>query len=348
MMIKKNKSVPLYSAAFAASAALLLLFGKECCSGAVSGIKLCLEVLVPSIFPFTVLSVFTAESGLSEAMGRVTGKACGALFNVSGRLSAVMIMSMLGGYPVGARGIAALRKRGAISLIEAQKAAYIAVGAGPGFLINFVGSGLLRCREIGACMLIAQVISVIILGNLNRIVFRNSRDYNSDTQLKATVLPFSDALTESVISSTYAMLELSGTVIVFSALLGIIKALTGTVYKYISVLLEVTNACSLLAGDYSIALIAFAVGFGGLCVHFQVFTALKGIRLNIWLFFLYRIIQGIITALLTLLFIKIFNISLPVFSSFTQPPELALSTSAAGSVMLILCGLGFLFSIKKQ
>ncbi len=348
MIKKQNKRVFVLFTCFSAAIIALLVFGGESCEGALKGIRLCLGVLVPSLFSFTALSVFAAESGLSEHMGRTAGKAFKILFNVSENLSAVMIMSLIGGYPVGARGIAALRKRGAISDTEAQKAALITVGAGPGFLITYVGNGLLGYQEIGVCMLSAQIISVIILGNLNRIVFRDKEHNSSYKEINSAPLPLSNALTESITSAVYAMLEMSGMVIAFSVVLRISERFFGQFNVYICMLLEVSSACEYLSRSNNIILIAFAVGFGGVCVHFQVFAALKDIKLKKRLFFLYRIIQSILTALITSLLIKVFNISLPVFSSVKHTPELALSASAVGGAMLIICGLSFIYSIKNH
>lgn len=324
----------------------VLLWGKECSKGAFNGIYFCAEILVPSIFPFMIISVFIAESGLSEKTGKITGNICPKVFGVSKNLSAVIIMSMIGGYPVGARGISALAENKKISKNDAVKASYFAVGAGPGFLITFVGGSLLSCREIGFCLLAAQMLSVIIIGILNKFITEKS-SFNSDIELSRAPVPFTSAITKSVISSAYGMLEMCGMVVAFSAVIGILEKFLADAVVYLSVVLEVTTACNLLAGNNSVFLIAFASGFGGLCVHFQIFTALKNIKINKALFFFYRIIQGLLTALFTFVFIKIFNISLPVFSSVKTPLNLSLSTSAVGSALLILCAVSFIYSIKK-
>ena len=326
----------------------IVFWGKECSSGALKGIYYCLNVLIPSIFPFMVIAVFTAKSSVSGKLGQVTGALCEKLFGVSRNLSSVIIMSMIGGYPVGARGIAALKESGAISENDAARASYFAVGAGPGFLITFVGGNLLSCPEIGVCMLVSQILSVIILGIANKIIFVKKNNYNSFSQLYSKPLPFSSSLTQAVISSTYGMIEMCGMVVVFSAIIGITEKLFGNINVYISILMEVTTACGILADKNNIALIAFAAGFGGLCVHFQIFTALKNIDINKGLFFCFRIIQGIITALFTEILVKIFKISLPVFSSISAAPELSLSSPVIGSVLLILCCAGFIYTINTN
>ena len=347
-MIKSRKNKVIAEFILVAAAIFAVIFwGKECSDGALKGIYFCLNVLVPSIFPFMVIAVFAAKSELSQKLGRITGGLCKKLFGVSGKLSAVIIMSMIGGYPVGARGISALKESGAISELDAVRASYFAVGAGPGFLITFVGTNLLSCPEVGVCMLTAQIISVIILGIVNKLIFVKNRDYDSAKEISNPPLSFTSAVTEAVISSTYGMIEMCGMVVIFSAIISISEKLFGSLSIYISILLEVTTACSLLSESGNIILIAFAAGFGGLCVHFQIFTALKNIGINKGLFFLFRIIQGLITALLTELLLKILKISLPVFSSFSVKPELSLSSSAIGSALLIICGVGFIYNIKK-
>lgn len=343
----RNKKSAIVLMCAAVAVAAVIIMGKECSQGALNGIVFCLNVLVPSIFPFMTIAMFIAESGLSKKAGKITSAICKKLFGVSGNLSAVIILSLIGGYPVGARGISALRNNGAISEYDAVKASYFAVGAGPGFLITFVGSNLLSSKETGLCIFFAQIISVIILGFVNKLVFAGRNTYNSYKENNAAPLPFSSAVTKAVTSSTYAVLEMCGMVVVFSAIIAIFEKLFPDANTYISVLLEVTTACNTLAQSNNIPVIAFAAGFGGICVHFQIFTALKNIGVNKALFFLYRIMQGIITALFSVLFIKAFRISLPVFSSIGTMPELSLSTSAAGSVMLILCGAGFIYSIKR-
>lgn len=324
-------------------------FTKECSKGALSGIYFCAEVLVPSIFPFMVISVFVVKSGISAMLGRYLDGVTRASFGLSGKCGTVILLSVIGGYPVGARGLMQLYEHGELDKNSARKAAYFAVGAGPGFLLSFVGVRLLNSFEVGACILGAQVVSVIILGIANKYIFRENRVYNSNQETKKDYCSLTDAVVESTVSATYGILEMCGMVVAFSAVGNVIRSLieSDVARKYVDILLEVTAACNTLTKDRNVLLIAFSVGFAGLCVHFQIFQALKGIQINKVLFFLYRILQGLITALLTHVFIRVFGVTLPVFSS-VQDTELSLSSSVLGSGLLVLCGVCFLYSIKKN
>lgn len=324
-------------------------FTKECTKGALNGIYFCAEVLVPSIFPFMVISVFVVKSGVSAMLGKYLDKITRTLFGLSGRCGTVILLSVIGGYPVGARGLTQLCEQGELDEDSAKKAAYFAVGAGPGFLLSFVGVRLLNSFEVGACILGAQVVSVIILGIANKYIFRETRSYISIKEIKKDYSSLTDAVVESTVNATYGILEMCGMVVAFSAVGNVIRSLveSDVTGKYVDILLEVTTACNTLAKDRNILLIAFSVGFAGLCVHFQIFQALKDIRINKAVFFVYRIMQGLITALFTYIFIHAFKVTLPVFSS-VQDTELSLSSSVLGSGLLVLCGVCFLYSIKKN
>ena len=90
------------------AAAALLFYPTQAAAGAKRGIGYCVDILIPSLFPFMALSVFVVKSGLAASMGRLTAGPCRILFGLPGSAAAAIVMSMVGGYPVGARAVAAL------------------------------------------------------------------------------------------------------------------------------------------------------------------------------------------------------------------------------------------------
>ena len=82
----------------------ILLFPNDVRNGASNGISYCLYTLVPSLFPFMVLSSFIIHSGISKFIGKLLQPVIQFLFYLPGSAGSVIIMSMIGGYPVGARG----------------------------------------------------------------------------------------------------------------------------------------------------------------------------------------------------------------------------------------------------
>lgn len=324
--------------------AAAVFFSKEVSGGINEGIYFCVSVLVPSVFPFMIISSLTAKINLGFS-GRKINKISNSLFGLSAKTVFTVLIGIIGGYPVAAKGISSLYKNGSISEKEAAKAAYIAVGAGPGFLITYVGVRLLNSYEAGAALLVSQITSVIIIGIINRFIFGKGI-YNSKKEISVEPSAF-EIFISSVKSAVYAIIEMCAIVCVFSAVIKVIEKYSGG-NDLVNILLEVSRACYFLSENGSIVPIAFAVGFGGICVHIQIFQALGTIRIKKWLFFLYRIIQGGITAALTYLICKVFNITIPVFSSIRGDFTLSLSGSVVGSSLLILTGICFLFSIKNN
>lgn len=326
---------------------LLVIWGKTATAGALKGLYLCGQVLIPSLFPFMILATFTVKSGLSDLIGKYFGRLTKLIFGVSGQCTATIILSFFGGFPVGAKGISALYEKGKINEKEAEKLAYSLVCAGPGFLLVFVGTTLLNCIEAGICIFASQIISVIILGFANKFILK-SEELISEKENKVT-FPTEDALISSVRDATYSMVEMCGIVVVFSAFISILEKIFINhfdIFTYLTAVFEVTTASKVLSENKNIVMLAFAVGFGGLSVHFQIFQALKNVPVKKNIFILFRFIQGIITAAFTYLFIKLFNISIPVYSSVTDI-DFSLSTSVMGSILLLLTGLCFLNSFKN-
>ena len=54
------------------AAAALLFYPTQAAAGAKRGIGYCVDILIPSLFPFMALSVFVVKSGLAASMGRLT------------------------------------------------------------------------------------------------------------------------------------------------------------------------------------------------------------------------------------------------------------------------------------
>lgn len=330
------------------AAAALTLSSQSCKEGAINGIEMCLRVLIPSLFPFMALSALTVKLGICETMGRHLGGIARTLFGVSGTLAPVILLSLIGGYPVGANGIAELRSSGSISEEEAKRASLFAVCAGPGFLINYVGGSLYGNARIGMIILLAQVLSVILTGVFLRLFRGEVKSFNSKRELYIKSMPFSNAIVESTYSAADGMGKICALVLIFSAATGIMSnILPDNLLKIWIIMSEVCSAVKLSAEEYPLWVTAFAVGFGGLCVHFQIFSALDGIKLSKPLFFFIRIIQAALTALLTWAFSFVFINESEVFSSGEAQNSTFFGGSIISAAVLTAVMICFMLSIKN-
>lgn len=330
----------------------VLFIPKATSQGVKTGIDFCLSVLVPSLFPFMVISSFVVNSGIYVLFTKPFERICKKLFKLPGYCSSVIILSLIGGYPVGARSIGNLYSKGAINETQAKKMAYFCVCSGPGFLITFVGSTLYDNVQIGVILLISSLISATLCGILAGIVIKDkttTSTNNSNLEQKRSI-KFSQAFTKSATDASKATIDMCVMVVIFNVLISVLESfINNESFKHILyVMLEVTTACNKICNYSSVILVAFAVGFGGLCVHFQIFQGITNININKKLFFLFRIIQGLLTALVTKLILYFTPITTEVFSTTQNATAVISSTNYFGSIMLIITAVCFLYSIKTS
>ncbi len=347
--IEKRFATALKISAVTALCAGLLVFSENCSEGIINGLEFCLKILVPSLFPFMAVSSFVVKSGMALQLGKPFGGIIKRLFGLNQSFAPIIILSMLGGYPVGARGIYQLYKNNLASKAEAEKAVMFAVCAGPGFLINFVGISLYHNRKLGLILLTSQIISMLIIGIALNIFDKNKVNYNSEKEITSNSLPFSNALVDSATDSSRGILSICIFVVLFSAFIGMIDNIIpdGATKNFIYILLEICSAVNRLSADCPFELIAFAVGFGGLCVHFQIFSAIGDLKINKLSFFCIRIIQGLITSLLTHFGIKFFIGNIEVFSTATVEGADFYGKTVISCVTLIGVAICFLYSLKS-
>lgn len=83
-------------------AALIIIKPELCAAGAAEGILLCGRVLIPSLFPMTVCTLFITGSGAFSGLKRLSA-VTQKLFHLSSGEFITVVLSLIGGYPVGAK-----------------------------------------------------------------------------------------------------------------------------------------------------------------------------------------------------------------------------------------------------
>ena len=115
--------------------------------------------------------------------------------------------------------------------------------------------------------------------------------------------------------------------------------------------LEITSACVQSIGyNVSPIILAFAVGFGGLCAHLQIIAILRGSGFDFRKFLFFRLINGILTSFVVYIFVILYKSTQQVFS--TVPINLTLIKSNAltihGSISLFLLCMYFLVFVNLK
>ena len=76
----------------------LMLYPQPSMEAAKSGLALCYNVIIPSLFPFFVLSSLVVELGLAGYLGRLLEGLMRPLFHVSGACASAFALGFIGGY----------------------------------------------------------------------------------------------------------------------------------------------------------------------------------------------------------------------------------------------------------
>lgn len=268
-----------------ASGALLLTEAACAKAGALWGMELCFRLLIPTLLPLFAVSGLLSRLGLGTALaGRLAGP-MGRLFGVSGTGASAFVLGLCGGYPLGASAVASLYERGSIPREEAEALLAFCDNTGPAFAVAALGQGAFGSVGAGLFLYAVHVLSAVLTGCLLR-----RRSFRPAAAAPAPPLLFSRALSEAVTAAVGAMLSVCGWVILFSSLLfalnahgtlqllaGLLSRLPGLELSYAKAviwsLLELSGTVGLLSAlplsPASLALAAFALSWGGLCVHFQ-------------------------------------------------------------------------------
>lgn len=324
---------------------LAVRFSAECSRGILSGILFCVQALVPSLFVFMAASAFAVKSGAALTLSKPLGKVSKALFGLPYPALSAILLSIIGGYPVGARSAAIMYEEGCLSERQAQKAVYIAVCAGPGFLLSFVGRALLGSPDAGLILLTAEILSVLLTGMIIGRAVRCDMGFKPPSKHR----PVGNLLISSVTDASSATFKMCSMVMICSALIEIIKTVSPdkTVSDISAALIEITTGCGMLGGRYPLAVVAFFIGFGGISVHLQIYASVGDLHIGKGLFFLFRIIQGIICSALTYILLMIFPMEISVFNSADVSLTAAKSATLIGSTALVICSLLFLGTANK-
>ena len=225
---------------------LFLFTRPEICSeGVRSGILLAAETVVPSLFPFMTVASFLLRSGLGEAAGKPFDKVCEKLFRLPGVLAPVIIMSQIGGFPIGAKMTYELLKKNAITENEAQRACLFCINAGPAFVIGTVGSEMLGSVKAGVLLYISTVSASFFTGIFSMALYDKAAEEKGKSEIPFTLCDPVGAFVRSVGDATNDVIKICAWVVIFKTVCDGLSTLPipPGAALFFEFILEVTNGC---------------------------------------------------------------------------------------------------------
>jgi len=300
--------------------ALLLLGGATVVAEGIRGALLvCFNTLIPALFPFMVLCGFISRSECGKVLAKPFGFLWRYVFKVPQEAGTVIMLSMIGGYPVGAKGIANLLERRVIDKETAERMLCFCVNCGPSFLITAVGTGLLFNKTAGIILLATQTFTSLLIGAIISIG-KTAKESSSKTIPPETS---GVAFVSAVSAAVSSMLLVCAFAVLFAGLLAVagetLILRQGIAETVLAGFLEVTSGCvtaAKLGGETAFALISLCVSFGGLSVIFQVASCFSSEKISLTPFIISRLLHMPIAC----------AIAMPLWRHFCQTVTVALIT----------------------
>lgn len=270
------------------------------------GLTLCARTVIPSLFPFMVISELLVSSGAGEALGRLFAGIMRRIFGLSGAGASAVFLGSMCGFPVGARTAAALLDRNAISKRECEHLLTFVSNPSSAFLITAVGLSLYGNRHLGVVLYITVLGCGLFIGFLARFFMRRGDEPAEHPHFPSGLhIGGVETFTGAVSSAATGMLTVCAYVIFFSAITGALgcavkpSGQVGEVgYALLCGLLEMTGGisqASMLADEgWRLILTAVFAGWSGLSVHCQVMTLCGGRGVSFRPYLIAKGVQGIL------------------------------------------------------
>lgn len=309
---------------------ILGLLGLIVCSGqsaaaAASALRVCALSVVPSLFPFFVLSKILLSGGFSVPFPNRAAEKC---FGVSGNCLSAFCVSLLGGYPAGAAAVADLYRNGAITKQDAEKALCFCNNSGPAFFLSLIGGTVLGSVKRGMILYFIHIVTAVLCGRFFAV--RGSASFHM-RQIGTLQKPVEKHLPEAISESCAALLQISGLIVFFSVMIAIAEEIG--LFRLLTLIprLPAAEAKALLCGicelssgilqsadsQYAFVLCAFLMGWGGFCVHMQAKAIWQTAGLRPRKYLSSKLLHGILSAIFALTYAAptVFSVSACAFVS---------------------------------
>ena len=264
----------------AAGMLVLILDSGLALEGARDGLTLCIQTVIPSLFPFFVLSSVLL-SALSE-QDSILIKLLAKKLMIPQRAASLVIPGFLGGYPVGAKCVADLYESRQISKKDAQRLLAFCSNAGPSFLFGMVACCFPE-RKAAWLLWFIQILSALLTA---AVIPGQAEQMLPQPEKGKAGKP------SALISSARAMGVVCCWVILFRMLITFLShwclwLFPVWVQVFLTGILELTNGCCqlMLISDVRLRFILCScmLSFGGICVLLQTASVIGELKLGSYL-----------------------------------------------------------------
>lgn len=330
----------IYSALFLIILFTLLSFSKYSLESVRGSVNIFLNSLLPSLLPFMILSEIALFTDIFKTISNTIGKILSKIFMIPKESTIAIILGFLCGFPAGGTAVNRLYEAGTIS----KKQAYILLSFvnnnNPAFILATIGIGAFKNLSIGIILFISHYLAAIIIGiiysrysahiiihentknsnNINKNIEKNRHiDENIHNKSNNTTNAV-DILRKCILNSFVTLGTVFGFILIFNLMFDLLNNivlvklnLPNDIIYILSGFVEITrgsfNILNLnLNLTYIICIESFLLGFSGMCILFQIYSTICTHNFSFSKLFLFKLVQGILSASISYLLIRYTNI----------------------------------------
>jgi sporulation integral membrane protein YlbJ len=219
---------------------MILLYPSVAFRASIEGLRVWWEIVFPALLPFFVAAEVLMAFGVVHFIGVLLEPLMRPVFDVPGVGAFALAMGITGGYPIGAKITASLRRKGLCNQIEGERLASFTNTADPLFMSGAVAVGMFQSPELGGIISGVHYISAVIVGILLRLHGRTGiprvpeRDVRTKGNLfkrakdelykarQADGRPVGQVFGDSVRDSISSLLVVGGFIMIFSVIIEVL------------------------------------------------------------------------------------------------------------------------------
>ena len=289
---------------------ILILDTKTALMGAYDGLTVCIQSVIPSLFPFFVLSgmltgvLMGTDFKILAPIGRLCGMPRGS--------ESILLTGLIGGYPIGAQAVSDAYNRGQLCRKDALRMLGFCSNAGPSFLFGMVACKFSSIRFAWLLWGI-HIVSAILTG-----ILLPEKSSSSAVVIRNISLDFASSMQ----SALKAMAAVCGWVILFRCVITFLQRWILwllPVESQVAVIgiLELANGClgldSIASENNRFIVCSGILALGGVCVAMQ--TASVTGKLGMGYYFFGKLLQCVISLILSSLIMGFYFSLIPAVTA---------------------------------
>lgn len=289
---------------------MLAFFPARYMSAVSDGMLLFVLSVLPAMLPFFFFSRLLTSLDVATTLSNFTGKPLAKLFNAPEIGGYIFIMSMLSGYPIGAKLVSDCCENGICTRDEAKRLLAFTSTSGPLFILGTVGINMMGNYKAGIIILISHYLGAVV----NGIIFRGKTAAVSEAKLN--LIRYDNILSDAINGSITAVLAVGGYIAIFNMVIMVFQDLKiiGFVAETLSKLglsyrlcegtvtgfIEITRGAYILSSSgeplaRTVPPLAAVISLGGMSVTVQSLSFLSGCGIKAPYYMLTKASQCVVT-----------------------------------------------------